>query len=86
LNSKWIGHAIAAGALSPAVYASADPVVERDNAERQVEEMEEYSDNETDVLGVLRQPSPVPHQSSSSSSSSSSFFSSSFLYFPHEGQ
>jgi site-specific recombinase XerD len=41
LNAKWIGHAIASSALSPAVFASADPVVARDDAERQVEEMEE---------------------------------------------
>jgi site-specific recombinase XerD len=34
LSSKWIGHAIASSILSPAVFASADPVVEWDNAER----------------------------------------------------
>jgi site-specific recombinase XerD len=34
LNSKWVGHAIAAESLSPAAVAGADLVVERDNAER----------------------------------------------------
>jgi hypothetical protein len=54
LNSKWVGHAIASNALSPAVFASADPVVARDNAERQVEEMEEYGESEMDVLGAQK--------------------------------
>jgi hypothetical protein len=70
------------------VFASADPVVARDNAERQVEETKEYGENETDVLGGPRQASPIPHPSSppsSSSTSSSSFFFSSFLFSPHEG-
>jgi hypothetical protein len=84
LNSKWIGHAIASNALSPAVFVSADPVVAQDNAERQVEQMEEYGENETDVLGAPRHVSLIPHPSSSSSFSSSSFFSS-FLFFPHQG-
>jgi hypothetical protein len=81
LDSKWIGRAIAAIALSSAVFAKADPVVERDNAERQVEEMEECRENETDVLGTSRPASPIPHLSSSSPSSS--YFS--FLYSPQEG-
>jgi hypothetical protein len=84
MNSKWIGHAIASSALSLTVFASADPVVAQDSAERQVEEMEEYGENETDVLGAPRQASPIPHLLSSSSSSSSSLFSS-FLFSPHEG-
>jgi hypothetical protein len=83
LNSKWIGHATASSTLSPAVFAGADPVVAWDNAERQVEEMEEYGEDETDVLGTPRQDSPIPHLSPSSSSSSSFF--SSFLFSPHEG-
>jgi diphthamide synthase (EF-2-diphthine--ammonia ligase) len=85
LNSKWIGHAIASSTLSPAVLASADPVVARDNAERQVERMGEYGENETDVLGVPRQASLIPYPSLSSSSSSSSSSFSSFLFSPHEG-
>jgi hypothetical protein len=48
--------------------------------------MEEYGENETDVLGVLRQASPIPNLSSLSSSSSSSSSSFSFFLFsPHEG-
>jgi hypothetical protein len=77
LNSKWVGHAITSSALSPAVFASADPVVARDNAERQVEEMDKYGENEASVLGEPRQAFSIPHpspSSSSSSSSSSSFF------------
>jgi hypothetical protein len=86
LNSKWIGHAIASSVLSPAVFASTDPVVARDNAEGEVEEMEEYGESESDILGAPRQASSIPHlpSSSSPSSSSSSFFSS--LHFsPHAG-
>jgi hypothetical protein len=37
----------------------ADPIVERDNAERQAEEMEEYGESESDVLGVRRDARPV---------------------------
>jgi hypothetical protein len=86
LNSKWIGHAIASSALSAAMFASADPVIARDNAERQVKEMEEYGESETDVLGAPRQNSPIPHLSSPSSSSSSAFSFFSFFFFsPHEG-
>jgi hypothetical protein len=63
------------------VFASADPVVARDNAERQVEEMEEYVESETDVLGAQKQAFPIPYLSSSSSSSSSSFSSFFLLFF-----
>jgi hypothetical protein len=35
LNTKWVGHALAAESLSPAAVAGADYVIERDNAERQ---------------------------------------------------
>jgi hypothetical protein len=84
LNSKWIGHDIAASALSPAVFANADSVVKRDNVERQVEKMEDYGESETDVLGAQKRAFPMPHLSSSSSSSASSFFSSFFLFSPHE--
>jgi hypothetical protein len=85
LNSEWVGHTIASGALSPAVFASADSVVAWDNAERQVEEMEEYGESETDMLGAQKRALPIPHLSSPSSPSSSSSFFSSFLFFPHEG-
>jgi integrase len=34
LNTKWVGHAIAAESLSPAAVASAESVVEADNGER----------------------------------------------------
>jgi hypothetical protein len=52
LNTKWVGHAIAAESLSPAAVASEASVVEADNAERQAEEMEEYGESDLDVLGV----------------------------------
>jgi hypothetical protein len=59
LNTKWVGHAIAAESTSPAAVAGADPVVERDNAERQAEEMEEYGESDMDVLGVRDNARPV---------------------------
>jgi hypothetical protein len=59
LNTKWVGHAIAAESLSPAAVASADAVVEVDNAERQAEEMEEYGESDLDVLGVRANARPV---------------------------
>jgi hypothetical protein len=34
-------------------------VVERDNAERQVKEMEEYGESESDVLDVCRDARPI---------------------------
>jgi hypothetical protein len=40
-NSKKIGHATASSALSAAVFASADPIVARENGECQVEEIGE---------------------------------------------
>jgi hypothetical protein len=85
LNSKWVGYAVAPSVLSATVFANADQVVARDNAERQVEEMEEYEKNETNMLSAQNQAFPIPHLSSSSSSSSSSSFFSSFLFSPHEG-
>jgi hypothetical protein len=36
------------------MFSSADSVVERVNAERQVEEMEENEESEADVLGTPR--------------------------------
>jgi hypothetical protein len=52
LNTKWVGRAVAAESLSPAAVVGADPVVERDNAERQAEVMKEYGESDLDVLGV----------------------------------
>jgi hypothetical protein len=37
----------------------ADPVVQRDNAEHEAEEMEEYGESESDVLGVRRDARPI---------------------------
>jgi hypothetical protein len=59
LNTKWVGHAIAAESLSPAGVAGADPAVEKDNAERQAEEMEEYGESDVNVLGVRDNARPV---------------------------
>jgi hypothetical protein len=59
LNSKWVEHAIAAESLSPAAVASAESVVETDNAERQAEEMEEYGERDLDVLGMRANARPV---------------------------
>jgi hypothetical protein len=59
LNTKWVGHAIAAKSLSPAAVAGVDRVVERDNTERQTEEMEEYGESDLDVLGVRANARPV---------------------------
>jgi hypothetical protein len=59
LNSKWVGHAIAAESLSPAAVAGADPVVGRDNVERQAEEMEKYGESESDVLDLRRDARPI---------------------------
>jgi hypothetical protein len=59
LNTKWVGHAIAAESLSSAAFTSAEPVVEVDNAERQAEEMEEYGESDLDVFGVHAKTRPV---------------------------
>jgi hypothetical protein len=59
LNTKWVGHAIAADSLSPAAFAGAESVVEADDAERQAEEMEEYGESDLDVLGVRANAHPV---------------------------
>jgi hypothetical protein len=59
LNTKWVGHAIAAESLSPAAVASAESVVEAENAERQAEEMEGYGEGDLDVLGVRANARPV---------------------------
>jgi hypothetical protein len=87
LNSKWVGYAIAAESLSPAAVAGADPVVERDNADRQAEEMEEYGESDLDVLGVRANVRPVSSSRGSPSSFSffSSFSSSLFFSFPSRG-
>jgi hypothetical protein len=59
LNSKRVRHAIAAKSLSHAAVAGADPVVERDNAERQAEEMEKYGESQSDVLDERRNARPI---------------------------
>jgi integrase len=59
LNSKRVGHAIAAESLSPAAVAGAESVVETDNTEHQAEEMEEYGESDLDVLGVRANARPV---------------------------
>jgi integrase len=59
LNTKWVGHAIAAESLSSATVAGADAVAEVDNAECQAEEMEEYGGSDLDVFGVRSNARPV---------------------------
>jgi hypothetical protein len=59
LSTTGSAPVIAAESLSPAAETGAVPVVERDNSERQAEEMEEYGESESDVLGVRRDARPV---------------------------
>jgi hypothetical protein len=42
--------------------AGADPVVEKDNVERQADEMEEHRESDLDVLGVRDNARPVSSQ------------------------
>ena len=97
LDRKWVGHAIAAGSLPSAARECAVQVIERDNAELQAEEMDEYGESELDVLQApaaapfsAAAPASFParrflfrlRSSSASPSSSSSSSSSSSLFSP----
>jgi hypothetical protein len=63
MNHRWVGHALASGQFSDRAKCSALPVIEKDNAVYQAEDMSEYGE-------VEAPPSPTSSSSASVSPSS----------------